>query len=243
MRPAKRQRTSAPSSKKRRHTRTTKKFNYLRERKQIGYTKNVSSSKSEFFTYASTLPTFAQTSIDITNIDRGDGINNREQNSIYISGFQLNFYYQNTRNYPVGVNVAIVCPKNSSGISSTGWYRSYGSSRIRNFLDATNTGQDNYMLPINNDEYNILYHKRFKVNEENDTGLWNSHSGKNWGGFKKFVKLNRQVTYETNVGTSANEKIYLVFWCNEWIAPAPQSSAAGAMNIQIHLATFFRDPK
>lgn len=224
---------------------------YRRRRKgigNIGKPRGTSTSKRIQITntnaYANTRTLY---DTELTEIDKGstDRIDQRIRDMSYISGFKICIEALNKTSDPIYLNVAVVHDKRSNDTStllgSADFFRGMGSSRAREFGIAL-TANEFHCLPLNVDRFTVLYHSRSTLAPKfsGTTGDFVNNRGKNYINIDKWVKLKRQIRYESN---NAQSKVWLIWWCDKWGAPAMTPVANDVIDFNHRVVTYFREPK
>lgn len=193
-------------------------------------------------------------SFEVTDILKATGnneINRRMRQIINIRGCAIKMHVRNNTTSPMYFNYALVSPKNANQMSTDGFFRDHSPSRDVNF-DAKLTGIEFNYLPINTDKYAVLGHHRklIQVGPGGNTG-WYPRTGINYNYMTRYFKINRQVTYNDDTGSDAENKIFWVFWFDAPLAAAnslpftgPQGQGGlGALDAEVMINTYFREPK
>lgn len=175
------------------------------------------------------------TEIPFTTTNDIDG---RQRELIYISGFKLCIEARNNLSVPMYLNIAVISPKNALNVSTAGFFRGHGLTRVDDF-STTRTSLEFHCLPINADDYNILHHWRFRLNAAGEGATYEEMSGRNYMNFDKWVKLGRQIRYR-GVTTESNP-VFIVNWCDAFNTGTGGASQAGALTLGKKYITYFRE--
>lgn len=179
-------------------------------------------------------------SSSLVKIPQGQGWSERERDSVNVRGFQVNFSVVSNLSSPsiLQVNVAIIAPKNKQTVDKVDFFRSLANSADRAVdFGIGLTGEEMHDLPINSDDYTILKHKRYRLNNP-AAGVSNFHLKKRW-----WIPLRRQINYTNTLDNSAISPVYLVHWYSVMNSAGGDTSIANAANVQWRVITFFRDTK
>lgn len=221
-----------------------------KQRTAVGESVNNNTSKNRV-THSGTnlIATYNLYSQNITEITKGDNINQRSRNAIDISGFKICAELKNHSNTPMYVNVAVVQQKNSSVAIESGFFRGHTGERGDDFYDVTHTSNWMHCTSINPDKLKILCHMRFLL-----AGNFDSSSGpieelfssarSNYKRFERWIPLKRRITYDnnsTNIPTDSNVK--LVYWCNKFGHGPALTSELSMLHFGVSVKCYFRDPK
>jgi hypothetical protein len=142
---------------------------------------------------------------------------------------------------PITMHFAVISPKQltPSPISER-FFRSQENARGQDFNNGL-TGIQFDCLPINTDLYDVLMHKRRTVNPSTGGFGFVPNSGKNYGTLQKYIKIKRQVAYDTE-GNTTNGQLLLVIWCDQMFTSVGQPSVNNAMRIAEHHVAYFKEP-
>lgn len=185
--------------------------------------------------------------------------NNRQRNSINVRGFKLGLECLNQRNQQLYFNYAIVGFKIdvTSGTFDTGpgtnsgdvnqeiqqWFTSERGVGINRSLGATLTGLETHVLPINQNRFKVLTHKRFIIqSQQGDNELTQGIYAPNTLIHNRWIPFNREITYTGTGPDTANDKIFLVTWCGKF-NEGPGLADTQACQYRRRVVTYFREPK
>jgi len=193
----------------------------------------------------------------ITGILQGDTRDQRERNSIWISGIRLRMTFRNSLKVPMYCHVALINPRDpfpddgsdANALNPAGFFTALGTSSRSGYPAAHSaqqlTGMQWATLPINTDVHNIIWHTRFKLgirfdaaNQEFTTGA----GAPNYRTLSRYIKIGKTVGYKNTAGNSCLQPMYLVVWCSTFEEPLANQTA-GALIFQPHIVTYFKDPK
>lgn len=169
-------------------------------------------------------------------------INRRQRQLINIRGFSVNQTFTNNTNAPMIVNVAMIAPKNtnSSEVAVDGFFRDYNESRDVNFSTTLSSLQIS-TLPISTDKFTVLWRKRMTLGakQTDAVGNFNTRLPMNFCSIKKYLPFKRQIRYNDDAGSTAEQKVFLVWWADQFQA-APGAEPIGfAYNTQTLAVTYF----
>lgn len=201
---------------------------------------------------------------DLTWIDRASSneINERWREMINVRGFKMCMSVSGfstgtllNDNKPLCLHMAILAMRNNVGntpaqqqvnpVQIQDFFRGNGTSRAINFQN-TLSGQEFNCLAINADAYVILWRKKYILGRIADPAQCSrGHNMPATRFIKKYIKLNRQVRYdETTIDAASEGRIFLVYWLEQSQGAISGSGAiASSAGIDMHIVTFFREPK
>lgn len=165
---------------------------------------------------------------NLLQITEGSGEHQRENRTINLRGIELRLRFDAgtklwdaadaltpgcSNQTPIYFHMALVNPKHLKGNekpSSVDWFRNYDSQRGQDFGDITNIPPKHVIIfnPINADLYNIFWHKRWKVRR---AASFNNGRGPEFL-FRKYIKIKRQIRFETTEATSCVDGLFLCYW-------------------------------
>lgn len=155
----------------------------------------------------------------LTTLTKGSANNERERDIINCRGIRLKCYFENMYTNYTSVNVAVISPKdcNTTVPNGTDLFRANDQYRWRNFQGGM-SGWARAQQSINTDKYLVHFHKRFVLPARDPA------NGKYHRYFKRWLKINRQLRFETkpdgNESAPVNGDIYLMTWYESPTAPA-----------------------
>ncbi len=182
----------------------------------------------------------------LTNLVKGDALNERERNIINLRGFKIcqEVTNQSTQK-ALYYNVAVICPRTSQGsISNTDFFRSQGSGTARgtNF-DTGLTSNEFHCLPINTDNYTVLKHRRYRLGPATQSSGVIGGSQNNYMNIDWYIPIKRQIRYESGIGNPTDGNIYIVYWADRFDTNAGTLAQANAFRLQERYVTYFKEPK
>lgn len=180
----------------------------------------------------------------LTNIVGGsDDIDKRRYNRIRLHGIRYEGVRWSQTTRPLYFCWAIIHPRSSTTIDQDKFFRSdAGTVRYRGFATANNTSEDYYFGAINPDLYDTLYRGRVILNQDGAGTATNPYTGgKSHQVFKHYFPINRPVTYDSDVLTSAEDKIYFVYWCSEMGHGKSHTPIINVMRHSYRLTVFWTD--
>lgn len=193
-------------------------------------------------------PTKALYAADLTRINEGGDIRNRERAIVNLRGFRIRTYLKSNNELgPIWVNLAIVAANNESAvlddIDKHFFRRFEGSVRTEAWSDAVNnrTGLEINSLPLSQVTYKTIWHHRFILNAEVGSTSINAGALKNWATKSRYIRINRQIRYGTQLDGDCLNK----FWFLLWTSAGDEGTALGAGTItgRLQVVTYFRDPR
>jgi len=184
-------------------------------------------------------------SVSVCRIPQGTEIDERLRRHINVRGFKMCWEVVNLTAIPVYLNVAVICPKQTTndGIEETDFFRDQTSNRSQNFSTSL-TALEFHCLPINTDDYTVLKHKRYRLAPNGTSTAFNPNAGASYKNIDWYVKLNRQVRY---TGTESNKPtdgdVYVVYWCDRFGSASGSTAQSNTLQIYQRYLTYFREPK
>lgn len=171
-------------------------------------------------------------------------INRRQRQVINIRGFLINQSFTNNVNAPMVINVAVIAPRNSNSdvASGDGFFRDFNESRDVNFSTGL-SGLQLTNLPISTDKWHVLHRQKFMLGPKqvDAVGDFNTRVPANYRIIRKYIKFNRQIRYNDDTGTTAEQKVFLVWWADT-LQAAPGTTPTGfAYNTQTLAVTYFSE--
>lgn len=181
-------------------------------------------------------------SFELTDLGEGYDRDQRLRKIINLRGFKICLELLNKASNSLYVNVAVLSPKDSNGgISATSFFRGNDYARGIDFGNALN-GLEFHCLPINTDKYNILSHQRYQLVSGTGTGTTVDLQSRNHTTLDFYVKLNRQLRYDSGSSTPTDGAVYLVVWCDTFGAQTAQTPVAAQLQMTRRAVTYFREP-
>ncbi len=174
-------------------------------------------------------------------------IDSRQRDVIAMSGFKVCMEFLNNLSDPLRLNMAVIAPKAGAdqAVPVTGFFRGTGNTRGLDFSNQLSSN-DFGCRPINADKYTILYHKRVLLNGKNNEGtgeIERNFMGTNYFTLEKYFKINRQIRFNSDTDTSADSKVYFIWWCDQFQAIGGSAPIADAVTVAERYITYFREPK
>lgn len=181
---------------------------------------------------------------ELTNITptTTSAINERERHAINISGWGLKMYFRNNTTQPMTINFAVVSPKNGKVVSTDGWCRDYTNSRDVN-LDTVLSSIKYNNLPISTDKWHVLSHRKFQLGPLTGSASWNFQMANNARWLNFYQPLKRQINYNDDAGTDAENPVFAVWYADFNIAAANTAQSANAYEAIGHFIGYFREPR
>lgn len=168
----------------------------------------------------------------------------REGNLILIKGVSIKGIFGN--NYTAGgggplfVNIAVIGARTADStvnVDSDFFRRPGYSTRYADFTSTSLTGLDRAKLPINTDKYVVLHHSRFSLGTKGSG--WSNDSV--YKSINKYIPINRQIGYRNHEATSAEARIWVIYWCGGWNQGAGALNQVDGMLRSVDVKTYFRD--
>jgi len=158
------------------------------------------------------------TSYDLVDINRATNheINRRSRDIVNLKGIKLSMNIVNGSDQPLYVNVAVIVPKydqSQSTVRIRDFFRGNANGRGTDF-DTNLSALELNTLPINRDQYHVLYHRRMTLGPAGTVGGYNTDANRSYATINKWIKVNRQIHYENN--EPVNGRVQLAYWCDEF---------------------------
>lgn len=177
------------------------------------------------------------------NISQGAGINQRSRRVINLRGVraQVHFTYLpgsiTNIEQIIFVNFAIIAPKEGiAGLSTTDFFRSYGSQRSQDFPTTTADTPVLINNPINTDKYEVMLHKQVRLASRSIGPFPLSEFNGNF-----YVPIKRQIRYDSDAASSANGDLRFCMWYTT-INSNGTTGQLQSVDERVDLFTYFRDP-
>jgi len=183
---------------------------------------------------------------DLTVISPTGGVDGRTNDTVRIRGYRIRFHFVNNLLSPLIVNVAMVVPRNTQSDFKERFFRQLGLSssgsaeRGLDFDSSALSGISYATLPINTDEFGVIWHTRFKLGVPSTSLGFSSGELKNYRSLYRYIPINRDLQYyDRNNGTTALEKIWMLVWCAGMFEVAGGATVPGALDYQCHHVAVF----
>ncbi len=194
------------------------------------------------------LNSYAVAALLIDDIDKGDGINERERDIVHLKGWKVRFHFQNTYDVPITLRFAVVSPRQTFGTTATeralSLLRSFGPERALN-LGIGNSGISNTKNRINDDLYMIMYEHSVEVGPDASSTGYTGGVEANWSYFEKWIPLNKQLRYSTGTSGKSETPVYLIYWYDAKIRKATEAFSAvggtGVVQTRVDSIAYFHD--
>lgn len=187
--------------------------------------------------------------IDLTTIQRGDGINERERDTLHLSGVKFCWELRNDTELPLYLNMAVVHIKGCTPIEDIAkdFFRGAGNNTSNGrFLDFSDelTSNEFRCLPLNTDKFVVLHHKRMRlIPQDQSAERINDQSGRNYRNVDWYTKINRTIQYDENGARTDNSNLYFMYWCDQYLQPGGTLPVTGALQTQRKFITYFHEPR
>lgn len=185
-----------------------------------------------------TLYSFELTDIPHTSTNN---VASRDRHIVNIKGFKLDIAFKNVSAIPLYLNVAVVFDKRGndtvSVVSVNDFYRGNGSTRAADF-SVNFSALELHTKPLNADRFTIYSHDRFLLGTSNQTVAQGFQYTQNFMHFKKWIPLNKQISYEDD---NAQSKIWLIYWCDQMHRDSATAAVAGVLETQQYDITYFKE--
>lgn len=180
---------------------------------------------------------------NITNLEQGTGIGQRDRRVANISGWKFCIELKSLSNDPLYANLAVIAPKDSAGggVPVEDFFRSSTSTNNRavDFGIALNSNEL-HCLPINTDRYTVLKHQRHRIIPQGSgTTTTVSLNGFSYKNLSWWVPFRRQIRYEDNTTPEAGN-VYFVYWFDRFGANSGAAVATAEIAMTTRIITYFR---
>jgi len=200
-------------------------------------TANLSLNGSTLYTY------------DLTGIAQGNEQYQRERSIINVSGFKIKIWFRNFQgSTPCWINCAVIAPKSTTSgdnVSGISFFRNEGGTqRYFDFNGIGATGFQQATRSINNDDYVILWRKRFMLGQQSPGAVnYNEQSGRSsYRLIERYIPLKRQVRYADAESISATDgRVWLVYWQQNPDSLAVAGLPSGSLLVSQKFVTYFRE--
>lgn len=172
-------------------------------------------------------------------------IDGRQRDLAKLSGVKMCFEVTNVDPSPMYMNFAVVRSKDETVPDVTNFFRSYDNSRSIDFSQAL-SGLQFHCLPLNTDKFNILWHKRMRVNGaiDNETqSPYDQKSGRSYLNFSKYIKIQRQMRYNGTQNFPENGNISLVYWFTKFGKAAGTGPTPNTVQLGEHHILYWRETR
>lgn len=186
----------------------------------------------------------------INDIVPGTAIDNRLRDIVNLRGFTLHWEMYNLpqtsapsdTQLPVYFHVAILGIKETEGnqVNADKFFRGNNNTRAINFNEDLSAIQLD-TLSINTDDYFVLYHRRMLIGGTQDNAQENGSRAQYRRG-KKYIKVNRQVRYNTDSQIPTDGRCFLV-WYADWMTRPGFNAEFQEYVFSARVITWFKEPK
>lgn len=184
-----------------------------------------------------------------TALEQGTNPNQRSRDVVNFRGIKICMDILNTTDpdRPIFFNYAILSPKGRNYIDQDVFFRSNSAERAIAFDNPNNTSMDYHCRNLNNDEFNIVTHKRFILAPIGSGGQF---TGKTNRRVMRWVKIARQVRYNVisdggdppNYEEKCTTPIFFVWWCARE-GYGTEEPPADSVVIDLRIVAYFRNPR
>lgn len=167
-----------------------------------------------------------------------DQIDRRERDAIHVLGFKIRFHVaNNVASQLTKFTYAVIASKNLSASAPTTnlFFRDYSSARGIDFGGSLNAIQFS-SYPVNSDLFRVLHKGTITLSAPSSSNATFQRS------IEKWVKLDRQITYQSLTGTP-NTRIFVVYWADRHQGFAGDPVITGGIDVLENHVTYFREPE
>lgn len=178
----------------------------------------------------------------LTQVEKGDDIDNRQRNLINLSGFNINMQVRNNRNLPCWFNVAVIHDKTDSeaALDNVGFFRGYEDQRGLDF--STALLPSSYQWAINDDKYAVLFRKTYRLGMANNSTNYQEERTNSYREIKLWVPCKRQLRFNADSDVIPTQgRVYFVYWGVGW-SDDPTTNVADSFITNLTTRMFWRDP-
>lgn len=168
----------------------------------------------------------------------------REKDRIIYKGFKYELQLRNDEaGVPMTVNIAVLCPLHSIVAPTVFDFLRAPNNLFGRGRDFT-TGLNNYEMhrsAINTDKYTVLLHKRYVVGPQRSSNIpFMNESSKNYIQLKKYVRINRQLRYESDV---CSTPIFFLMWLDKYqcVAGTPSTTGLATDAMFLRITAYFNE--
>lgn len=189
---------------------------------------------------------------ELTQITRGPNINERTRDVVNLLGFSIKMHFTGRFTVPLYFNIAIIAPKSpdrsiapwntSPGSATTlaDFFRNHGNVRGHAF-DTNRTPIQFHNLPINTDEYEVFTRRKFYLFPNSGAGGYPVGSRVNFTKKNFYVKIKRQMRYDSISSSSCQTPIFIVWWCDRLDLAAGGLVENDVAWSQMYAVAFFKE--
>lgn len=194
-------------------------------------TKSVEISKVHQAYVTRSINVVGQSGVNVTAIpaqtSMTDDEHSREKDRIIYKGFKYEIQIRNDEpGVPLTMNIAILSPRHQIVAPTVfDFFRAPNNAfgRGRDFSNNMNN-YEMHRSGINTDKYTVLLHKRYIVGPQRSANIpFMNESSKNYMMLKKYVRINRQLRYESDV---CSTPIFFLCWLDRYQCIAGTTSTA-----------------
>lgn len=180
----------------------------------------------------------------ITYPSEGQNIDQRERKALNLRGFKFCLEWKAdttgvlTSTDVLYVNVCLVTSKRdptAGTVDTNQWFRAFGDNRSMDF-DAVARSIDFHCRSINTDEWNVFFHKRFKLHAPLSAFNLPVHKT-----LMKYVPINRQIRFDST--SQPDTRFHLVWWCAVADRHTITPITGNVVDWNYHITTYFRELK
>lgn len=181
-------------------------------------------------------------SADMLEVEQGTAINQRLRRLINVRGLEIRAFLRMgeaklVTKSPLYVHLALVHPKTDSSVAID-FFRADNSNRG---LDFSSAGALQMVTSgLNTDKLDIYFHKKYKLSQD---GRYGAVGLGNHILFRKYVRLNRQIRYESDAANSAQDQLYFCVWCSTSESDASGNQLVDVLSIDRYCVLHFREPR
>lgn len=182
----------------------------------------------------------------LNQIVKGEEINERMRDAIYVSGIRVDFTFRNVGSRKLVFNYAVIHPKTALTVTNLvqEFFRDYTDERAWAANATDKRGLDWAKAVVNQDRYNIIAKGRMVLGPSGTTDVnvnaYNMVCEKQRG---FWIPIRRMITYyETGGVSTCNHPVYFVCWCSN---PHQTSgyNLTGSHAFRMRSIVWYRDPK
>lgn len=190
----------------------------------------------------------------ISILNSGANYDGRFSSTIHLSGIRFRGFFQNRQLRPTTVHVAFVRPKQGQTVTAPVTFQerffqrmgegSAGSALQGLGFNEVPNGIQYATLPINTDEYHVLWHTRFKLGVTSTTGGYSSGELKNYRTLYRYIKIGRTITFpdRDSAFPDVDSQIYVCVWsCPlDYDRVAETEPNPNSLKLSTHIVCVFR---
>lgn len=164
----------------------------------------------------------------------------RERNVILLTSVNINGYFDCNTQSTLYLNIAVCGSATLRSTAEIDFFKSYTTSRGIDFNPANLNSTQFHRLPINTDIWRVYWHKRMLLPPTNSQDATGSGVGFDIKEFKKYIKINRTITYDSGA-VDSDTPLYIFLWGDRIQDIKGSTAVTGAYFFQCFATVKFRE--